>query len=357
MKTSPFTRIFAVAALLAAAIAGIARTGEPAENFATTDISDLALIYQGSRHRIDWNKEEIEPYVTHRFADGTEDWLFDGFLFLDFKDGSGYAYTPLMDSLAARKEHWEWYLDRVFERGKGLDALDKCIGEKKKTLGEPPFRHKVVLTVPVPFPGQTDWGELDGRALDFNNIADRKAAVIWFIDRLTDGFAAQEYQNIDIDGIYFLAEDIATTKDFPREIAEHIHSRGLKFVWIPYFMAEGHRRWRELGFDIAYHQPNHFFEAHIPDSRLDDAIDEALRYGMAIEFECDERALESSADGFAPRMDAYIDAFERHGVFERSAIAYYTGNHLFLDFSRERTPANVRLADRLARHIVNRHKK
>ena len=46
-------------------------------------IKDLALIYQGGVHRIDWTSDQFLPYVVHQFADGHKDWLFDGFLFLE----------------------------------------------------------------------------------------------------------------------------------------------------------------------------------------------------------------------------------------------------------------------------------
>ena len=55
-----------------------------AQNYQTTDIQDLALIYQGGKHRLDWTVDEFRPYVVHRFLDGSKHWLFDGFLFLEF---------------------------------------------------------------------------------------------------------------------------------------------------------------------------------------------------------------------------------------------------------------------------------
>ena len=37
-------------------------------------IKDLALIYQGGVHRIDWTSDQFLPYVVHQFADGHKDW-------------------------------------------------------------------------------------------------------------------------------------------------------------------------------------------------------------------------------------------------------------------------------------------
>lgn len=331
-----------------------AATVVPADTFAVTDVRDLALIYQGGAHRIDWTGEQFAPYVSHKFADGNEEWLFDGYLFLEFKDGRGAQYSPGYDKRNATKAGWEWYLDRLFERGKSLDALDKVITEKKKTIGDPGFRHKIALTAFVPLKGQTDWGTLDSDSLDFNRQEDQVKASQWFVDQLAKRFAEAGYKNLDLWGIYWIDEDMVHTNDFPKLMSDYIHDKGLKFIWIPYFKAPGHERWRELGFDIAYHQPNHFFEAKIADSRLDEAVDEALKYGMAIEFECDERALSQTPECFAPRMDAYINAYDRRGVWKRSALAYYTGSHLLLDFVKNPSAENAALADRFSRHIVER---
>ena len=326
------------------------------QKFATCDVRDLALIYQGGTHRCDWTEPEIEPYVTHRFSDGSEQWIFDGFLFLEFKDARGHQFSPGYDKVNATRAEWEWYIDRLFEKEKSLHALDAVISRKKNELGDPGFRHKVVLTLMVPINGQTDWGEIDGEKLDFNNAEHRQRAVKWFADALEQRFRAERFENIDLYGFYWIDEDMVSSKELLPAIAPYVHSKDLKFVWIPYYMAPGHERWRELGFDIAYHQPNHLFNKDIPDSRLDEAIDEALKHGMAMEFECDENALSQTPDCTASRMTAYMDAFERRGVFENSALAYYTGNHLLTDFVKNPSPQNAALADRLARFIVGRRR-
>ena len=54
------------------------------KNFSINQIRDLALIYQGGSQRIPWTEDQIEPYVVHKFANGKKNWLFDGFLFLEF---------------------------------------------------------------------------------------------------------------------------------------------------------------------------------------------------------------------------------------------------------------------------------
>lgn len=67
--------------------------GNEGSKYKTNKIRDLALIYQGGVQRIDWTPDQFVPYVTHQFADGTKEWLFDGFLFLEFADGKGSTYA------------------------------------------------------------------------------------------------------------------------------------------------------------------------------------------------------------------------------------------------------------------------
>lgn len=343
---------FLTAALLAVALPCHAKNGFP-----DCEISDLALIYQGGKMRIDWTPDQIAPWVTHKFADGREEWLFDGFLFLEFRDGMGYTYSPGYDKKNATRKQWEWYLDRLFEPGKSLSALDSVISEKKQQLGDPGFRHKIVLTCFVPMPGQKDWGEIDGKALDFDNLADKKAAAKWFLDQLQSRFENAGYKNLDLWGIYWIDEDMVNTGDFPKEISDYVHAMNLKFVWIPYFRAEGHQRWKQLGFDIVYHQPNYMFNSSIPLSRLDEAIDIALKYNMAMEFEADSFTMKDDATSHRRRWTDYVEAFSRRGVFDNSPVAYYLESHILLDIVNNPTPANRAMADSLAAYIVARHKR
>ncbi len=328
--------------------------GKDDYNYKVGDVRDLALIYQGGVHRLDWTQEQFVPYVTHTFADGHKDWLFDGFLFLEFKDAKGYAYASGYAPKKARKTEWEWLLGRLFEKDRALDALDKCIEAEKKELGKPGFKHKVVLGIASALPAQTDWGVLDGDSLDFNNRADQVKACKWYIDRLIDNFGKAKYKNLELSGFYWVDEDTIHCKGLPRDLSPYIHSKGYKFVWIPYWKARGYDHWKEFGFDVAYQQPNHFFRKDIPDSRLDEACKVASDNGMAMEFECDSKALYGIKDSSYDRMHAYINAFIKNKVFEKSAIAYYTGSWGILDLYKSKNPADQAVMDRLAELIVER---
>ncbi|MGN0219756.1 MAG: DUF4855 domain-containing protein [Muribaculaceae bacterium] len=327
--------------------------GDVAQGFPKFEIRDLALIYQGGAHRIDWTKGDFSAYITHKFEDGSEDWLFDGFLFLEFKDGKGRQFAPGYEKLNARRAEWEWYLDRLFESGKSLDALDQAISEKKQQLGDPGFRHKIILTIMVPIVDQKDWGELDGRRLDFSNIDDREAAARWFIDQLVERFAKAGYKNLDLTGLYWIAESTNGSGSMPQQLSPYIHSKGLKFVWIPWFKAPGHDNWQALGFDMVYLQPNYFFYNDVAPSRVNEAVNIAKSYNLGLEFECDENFI-SKAER-VERFFTYLDTFERRSVFSHSPIAYYTGSSLLRQLAAgSMTDRQRQLIDRLARNIITR---
>lgn len=322
--------------------------------YKTDKIKDLALIYQGGVNRLDWTQDQILPYVVHKFADGHKDWLFDGFLFLDFSDGKGRGYASGYNKENARKKEWVWLLNRLFEKDKALSALDGCIQQEKKELGDPNFRHAVVIGLPIASPAQTDWGTLDGKALNFKNQADQVKAMQWYVKQLLKRFKEAEYKNIKLAGFYWIDEDITACKNLSKYISKYVHNKNKKMYWIPYWKAKGFEQWKELGFDIAYQQPNHFFTPIIPDSRLDEACQSALSNHMGMEFEFDERALFENKSSFYNRMKAYIEAFERHDVFKKSAIAYYSGSKAILEMSKSKNAKDIEIMDRLSKLIIGR---
>lgn len=324
--------------------------------YAIDPIHDLALIYQGGVHRLNWSEDDFKPFVEHTFYDGERDWLFDGFLFLEFTDGRGNAFGNGCDRFKSKKGNWQWLLNRLFTPGYSLDALDKCISSTAKAIGKPSFRHKVVLGIPSPLMSQTDWGELDGVKLDFNNREHQQMAVRWYVDLLVKRFKQAKYKNIDLTGIYWIDEDSIHCGNLPALVGDYLKDKGLRFYWIPYYKARGWDEWRKLGFDIAYLQPNHFFDARIPDSRLDDACRLATSKNMAMEFEFDSRARKDSRRSFYRRMWEYISRFERNGVFGSSAIAYYSGSRGMLDMHDSPSLEDKALLDYLARNIVRRHR-
>ena len=325
----------------------------------TGGIVDLALIYQGGTHRIDWTPEQFEPYLTWTNPDTQkEEWLFDGFLFIEFKSNTGFMFAKGYGSKPSTKENQLWFLERVFEKGKAVDALDKALGKTIQRLGTPPRPRRVVLTLPEPIIQTENWGELNGKALDFKNNEDRVAAVKWFIDLLLERWKKEGYQNLELAGFYWVAEEMGKddTVKLIQPIGQYIRSHNKRFYWIPWWNSPGSKIWKDLGFDAAYQQPNYFFKLNVPDGRVEDACRFAKEHAMGLEMEWDHRAM-NDKENYARRLKGYLDGFEQAGVWKEAAVAHYMDGHGMIALSKSTDPNIIPLYRRLCSAIAERQKK
>lgn len=350
-------RLTAAALLLPFLFPAGAQAQAAAEGYLRTDIRDLVLIYQGGVHRMDYTVEQLRPYVVHQNRFGRRDWLFDGFLFLEFDSGKGFSFEVRDGAPLARKEDWAWLADRHFAAGKGISALDACVGEAAAELGEPPFRHRVVIAMPEPPLGQRDWGELDGRPLDFSRDEDRIRACEWYIDLLSDRFRREGYRHIELAGFYWLSEKALQSQRVTQALGAYIRAKGLKFYWIPYYTAQGYSEWRESGFDAAYLQPTYFWNRTIGDDRVDRACELARTYGMGLEMEFDRAAFVKSQNKLRDRGMRYMSSFRKNGVYRSASLAYYEGGGGVYHFSKATEPEDKVFIDTLAWFVQERRRR
>lgn len=336
------------------------------------NISDLALIYAGNSRRPAWTKEELTPYVTHKYADGTEDWFFDGFLFLEFDNNNGIQFQNGGGLSPATQKDWIWLLDQMFAQNKKLDALDKLISDKKKTLGEPPLRHKVVIASCAPsknkngsWSARNSWGTVDGKNLYFASKNDRVTAVKWYIDNIIERWNAAGFKNIDLDGIYWLEEGLYSNGEIVPEINDYIHSKGMRSYWIPYYLNNEQywSKWKDTyKFDACYIQPNYAFYKNDgtlhPYSLLEETVDaaKACGAGLELEFETQEKsnALHSVNPTLHQHINDYMDVYESKGVFDNMPVAYYTGTQGLIHMDKSTDPVDHQTIDRMARIVAKR---
>lgn len=319
--------------------------------------NDLVLIYDGGVHRsIHWNKEHFAPYVSAK-VEGEENWLFDGFLFLEIHDGQGRGFASGYQSLAARKTEWENLLENYFAKGNGIHALNEQIKEIQKAgrvTGEFEKR-KVVLCIPEPIPNQIDWGQLDGRPLQFFKKEDRIDACKWYIDYAEQLFENASFEYVELVGFYWLAEEATNSRNLARDVADYVYEKEYDFYWIPYFNSDGYSEWRNLGFNVPYYQPNYFFNESIPYSRLQEACDRGHKFQMNMEIEFDERALNDNGWGY--RLMDYLDVYEKNGFFDSLKVAYYQGGDAFYKLSQSEKQDDFALYQRIVQLITRRAQK
>jgi len=322
----------------------------PLTSSKTDYITDLALIYQGGTHRSDWTPDQIASYIYRQEGKRT-DFLFDGFLFIEFKDGKGKDYSIGYEKAHAGKDEWSWLLDRNFEKGKAIHALNHVLKGLDKKGQRPKHKRKVVLTLPEPILDQKDWGSLDGRLLRFDSDDDRLAACKWYIDEALNRWDKAGFDQLELSGFYWVAEQSSGGQQLIPKIAAYIKEKCKKFYWIPYWQAEGHGAWELAGFDAAYQQPNHFFEEHIPDHRIDEACQFAKKHRMGMELEFDMRVEQPA---FERRLQAYLDSFEKNGVLTQSAMAYYEGGDGIMKLATHQDLKMRKLYKKIADIIVKR---
>lgn len=322
---------------------------------APPNTTDMVLIYQGGTQRSAWAPGEFAPYVSAIDPrDHKEKWLFDGFLFIEYVNGRKHAFEEGINLPPADRQDWQDLRARNFEPGHGLAALEQTCAEIEKRIGPPLRPRQVVLTLPEPIEGATNWGVLDGRKLDFSVPADRVAACEWHIDHALKQWQELAPRHLTLAGFYFVPErTLGATPRFLPLIAQKIHARGKQFFWIPYWWARGAAEWKQHGFDVAWQQPNHFFHPELPDSRLQEACAFARAHGMGMEMELDDRLISKPAT-FAPRLDAYLKAYETNGVKAASSIAYYEGGGTLLHLSKSEKPDVRHYYDRLAEWVLDR---
>lgn len=318
----------------------------------TTYISDLALLYQGGTHRLPWTKDQLQPYIYRSGASGKADWLFDGFLFIEFKDNLGHEYAVGYGERPAGKAEWEWLLNRNFEKDKAIAALDGVLDSLARLKQLPARKRKVVLTLPEPIVGFKDWGRINHSSLDFDSASHRLNACKWYIETALEKWKTANFKHLELMGFYWVAEQNTGAAEILPEVSRFIHQKNKRFYWIPYYGAEGAGQWKEMGFDIAYQQPNYFFSAVTPYDILTGALNFAKKYKMALEMEFDSRVVDQPE--FRNRYTDYIKEFQNYGVWDNLPVAYYEGGSGWLDMFRSKDPAVKKLYDQLADIIIKR---
>ena len=348
-----------VFSLIVFLLLGISVWGQSFFPMATSDcgnIADLALIYYGGVHRwYYYYEDDFIPFLTWTDPDtNVEKWLFDGFLFIEFRDGMEHEFADGYGYLPARKQEWEWYLYVLFAENRGPRALDNCIASTIDRIGNPVQPRKVVITLPEPIYGQTDWGSIDGTELNFYSTNDQLAACEWYLDELEQRWNAANFKNIELVGIYWVAErsPVNGTILIPL-VSQAIHNHGWKFFWIPYWNASGAGDWNSLGFDVAYQQPNYFFTTSIPKSRLNQALQFSKNNGMGMEMEWDNRVVYNT-DPYRDRMEDYMDAYENSGFLDVGAQAHYLGGTGMNDIVKSTDPLVISTYNRYCKIITDR---
>ncbi len=307
--------------------------------FPTSDAMDgyenLCLTYTFNNSRSDKGRHsasDLLPYVAYCDSNGNiKDFFFDSYLFLPcVGNGPSGARIHYDENNPTKAVDWIAYVEDTFYEGTNVNALETAFGQAKSALNAPDKKAGVFLS--ILYPGKAagaNFGSLGGKSLDFTNIEDRKFAIKWIIDEQVRLYNEAGYENLDLAGFYWLEEYLAgganTAEDklLFKYASDYLHSLGLKFIWIPWYQANGYKIWRELGFDTVCMQPNMYWMAQADKNRMSDCIKECNTYGMGVEMEMDQRAL-SNAEYYNRYLD-YLESCMQTGAMESIKMYYQDG--------------------------------
>ena len=272
---------------------------------------NLCLTYTFRRSGSDNGRHyesDLLPYTAYLDKNGNiKDFFFDSYLFLPCMDyGPSGARMHLDENNPTKAIDWTAYVDDTFASGANVDALEKAFGKTKEALGDKNSKAGVFFTLLYPGKKATNFGSLGGKSLDFSKLDDRKYAVKWMIDEQISRFEKRGYKNLDLVGFYWLEEYIAAGDDdeILKYAADYLHSKGLKFIWIPWYMANGYDRWESFGFDVACMQPNLMWIGYNDPTRVKSSIKLSELYGLSMEMECDGRVY---TDEYFARYLSYLE--------------------------------------------------
>ena len=213
------------------------------------------------------------------------------------------------------------------------------------------------------------WGKLNGRDLDFSKPEDQEAAYQWYMDECRKRFSQLDLRHVELCGFYILSEELHLSPDFYSSFglngvesetfnwrykhwevivpwaAAYAHSCNEGLWWIPYHMAPGYKLWKELGFDMAFMQPNYYWDNGDVSHPLSKTAEALKRYRMGIELEFEYSLVaEVMADGrsgpdgsgkmvftkadvpmLRGRVREYMQAYKDTGLYGVLPIAVYSG--------------------------------
>lgn len=328
-------------------------------------INDMALLYNGGLHRkVSWNEAQLQANVSYVDQKGKEHWLIDTFLFLEIINGDGHFYDSGFDhggknpdGTGANKADWTRVIDQYFAPNGPVCRLNEVIKTTAARIGNPKYKRRLVIFVPTPFFNQSNWGELNGKNLDFSNQQDRIAATKWYLAYVEAKIKSLRLDYLSFDGYYYVSEQLTNNREYLPTIASIVREKGHRFYWIPYWGCDGMGEWKSMGFDEAFLQPNYFFPTQKPDykKRFDDVMNFAQDKGMSLEMEFDERALFGRGKDYrGERLMEYIKAFSDYDVARKNHVAYYQGDCMFYDLKSSKHPEDQDLYHSICGMVLKR---
>ena len=271
-------------------------------------------------------ESDLLPYTAYLDRGGNiRDFFFDSYLFLPCMGyGPSGARMHLQEGNPTKAIDWTAYVDDTFASNANVNALEKAYGRTKAALGDTTSKAGVFFTLLYPSTEATNFGTLGGRSLNFSKTEDRKYAIKWMIDEQIKRFNQAGYKNLELVGFYWLEEFIADSGDAEllKYASDYLHSKGLKFIWIPWYQANGYENWSSYGFDVACMQPNLMWLGYDDPRRVAQSVSLSEKYGLSMEMECDGKVY---TDEYFRRYLRYLEGGLNSSMMDAVKMYYQDG--------------------------------
>lgn len=299
-------------------------TNSETAEYATIDntslnADEIPIIYPNAT-----KPENLLPFVAYLDKDGNiKDTFMDGFLLCNYGGVLPSGSKPHLDNY---KQDWEYCFDGYFNGQSGLDVLEETVQQVKDALGLTDYKVKVYFTMLTVRETVTDFGDVDGDGVseDLSTSEGRKKVVDWFTSLCIDEFNNRGYQNLEIDGFYWINEAVTWEQDDAHiitEVSEYVHATGYNFLWVPYYTANRYYLGYEMGFDAVSMQPNAVFDTDAPLWRIPSCADLTKAYNMCVEIEHSYQCLGDPA--FARTYMLYL--------YQGAVSGYMDAIHVYYD--------------------------
>lgn len=302
------------------------------------------LVYSGGTHRPAYAVDDLlHLLAVVDTSDRPTAPLCNSVIMTEFQAVSGRFYMPWTNGTPATGADWSLYIDSVFSTTGPLARLDSAAALAPHA---PDRRLPVAIMVPYPNP-KADTLRFAGREFNMASDSGRVESVAAYLHEVVRRFQGAALPHLSISAFYWLNEGVVDSDtNVVAKVAQVVHRLGIRFLWIPSWGAANAVRWRTLGFDEAWQQPNYFFHPDVSTTRLDSAVARARSAGMGLELEFDRRLF--SDPKFADRLEPYLSTFEKTPDLRRKSIAIYEGAGGLIQLSRSRDIVHRALYRRLA---------
>ncbi len=380
-----------IPSIIALALAVVACKA-PSEVQEPRKFTDISLVGYWHREPHLWDAARFAPHVSWKAPDGSEKWLFEGFLFVEGVDKVADKTYVLGPGESADKISWQRQLDLWLGKDGGVTQLDKACAEAAARIGAPERKRGVIMGLPDAIMFQiffdktsstTYWGD----GLDFAKIEDRLTALHWYIDSAREMFEELDTEFLELSGFYITSEEIYLPYDIDVNcqyknweeiapaLAAYCHAAGEGLYWIPYHMGPGYKHWKELGIDQAWMQPNWYWDLRNPGAHPFEntiaAIQEADLSGMELEMEYSCVAYQMRNGTMGPdgdgrlvftaddvpalqnRVRHYMQEYKDAGFYGKKSIALYSGTNALTQLALSPVAEDRALYNEICKFVID----